>query len=102
MKIFWTEFASQSLFEIFHYYKDAAGVTVANRIKTRIFIATRQLSKQPESGQIEITLQRLNEGHRYLVCGNYKIIYKRIDHNILITDIFDTRQDPIKITRSKK
>jgi len=46
-----------------------------------------------------LNLRRLNQGHRYLVRGNYKIIYKEIPDGILITDVFDTRQDPVKINK---
>lgn len=53
--------------------------------------------KYPNSGQIEENLTLLGENHRYLVTGNYKIIYKPVIEGILITDIFDTRQDPQKV-----
>jgi len=42
---------------------------------------------------------KLGEEHRYLVEGNYKIIYKRVKEGVLITDVFDARQDPRKIQR---
>ncbi len=71
MKIIWTDFASDSLFEIYKYYKDAAGEGVAKRIKSKIFNATRQLIKQPLSGQIEFNLKKPGEDHPYLVEGNY-------------------------------
>ena len=100
MKVIWTDFASNSLFEIFQYYKEAGNENVAQRIIFKIFRATRQLLKHPLSGQIETNLQRLGEDHRYLIEGNYKIIYKRVKEGILITDVFDTRQDPIKIFKS--
>ncbi len=100
MKIIWSGFASDSLYEIYKYYKVAAGKNVAQRIKSRIFAATAQLLKHPLSGQIETNLQKLGEDHRYLVEGNYKIIYKRVKEGILITDVFDTRQDPVKIYES--
>ena len=61
-----------------------------------IFSATKQLIKYPKSGQIEETLTILEENHRYLVKGNYKIIYKPVEDGLLITDVFDTRQDPKK------
>lgn len=102
MKVFWSDLASNSLFEIYKYYKEAAGEDVALKIKFRIFSKTRQLIKHPLSGQIETTLQQLNEDHRYLIEGNYKVIYKRVKQGILITDIFDTRQDPVKILKSTK
>lgn len=97
MKIIWSEFASSTLVEIYNYYKDAANKEIAIKIKNDIFYATRQLLKHPDSGQIELTLAQLGEGHRYLVKDNYKIVYKKVDNGVLITDVFDTRQDPRKI-----
>ena len=102
MKVIWTDFASNSLFDIYKFHKEVASENVAQRIKLKIFIATRQLIKHPLSGQIETNLQKLGEDHRYLVEGNYKIIYKRVKEGILITDVFDTRQDPVKIFKSTK
>ena len=102
MKIIWTNFASDSLITVYKYYKEAASEDVAKKIKFKIFAATRQLLKHPLSGQIETNLQKLGEEHRYLVEGNYKIIYKRVKEGILIIDVFDTRQDPIKILKSTR
>jgi toxin ParE1/3/4 len=102
MKIIWSDFASKTLLEIYRYYKEAANKDVAVKIKNGIFSSTRQLIKHPDSGQIELTLERLGEEHRYLVKGNYKIVYKRVDEGVLITDIFDTRQDPRKINDKKR
>lgn len=97
MKLYWSDFASEMLAGIYKYYKENATVKVAKKIKNEIFTATNQLKRHPYSGQIEINLEELKEGHRYLVTGNYKIIYKEIKEGILITDVFDTRQDPVKI-----
>jgi toxin ParE1/3/4 len=97
MKILWTDFASNTLAEIYKYFKEVAGENVAQKIKSDIFTSTKQLEKHPHSGHLEETLKRLEEGHSYLVKGNYKIVYKEVKEGILITDVFDTRQDPIKI-----
>lgn len=102
MKIIWSNFASESLKEIYLYHKEVASEPIAKRLKTNIFNTTRQLIKHPLSGQIEETLAMLEQGHRYLVKGNYKIIYRKINEGILITDIFDTRQDPIKINNPNR
>jgi toxin ParE1/3/4 len=101
MRVIWSDFATSSLYDIYKYYKEAAGENVAKRIKTRIFTATRQLNRHPESGQIEPILKQLGENHRYLVEGNYKIIYKKVIDGILITDVFDTRQYPKKMINIK-
>jgi len=47
MKIIWTDFASNTLSEIYKYYKEVAGENVAKKIKTNIFSTTRQLEKHP-------------------------------------------------------
>lgn len=45
-------------------------------------------------GQEEERLKKLELGHRYLVEGNYKIIYYIKGKIVYITDIFDCRKDP--------
>ena len=102
MKIIWSDFASEMLIEIYKYYRETANEIVARKIKTNIFTATKQLIKHPNSGQIEETLSKLNQGHRYLVEDNYKIVYKVVREGILITDLFDTRQSPDKINDEKR
>ncbi len=102
MKIIWSDFASQTLKNIFDYHRDVAGRNIAKKLKTRIFDSTKQIITHPDSGQIENSLDQLGEGHRYLVCGNYKVVYKKIKEGILITDIFDTRQNPIKINNPER
>ncbi len=102
MKILWSDFASEMLTEIYNYYKLNASDRVAKKIKNEIFTATNHLKRHPHSGQIEMNLEKLKERHRYLVKDNYKIIYKEVTEGILITDVFDTRQDPIKINDERR
>jgi plasmid stabilization system protein ParE len=102
MKIIWSDFASGTLKDIFLYHQEVAGKNIAQKLKTKIFDSTKQLLKHPDSGQVEKSLEQLEEGHRYLVSGNYKIVYKKVNEGILITDIFDTRQDTIKINDPKR
>ena len=97
MKIIWTDFAIENLKGIYDFYAQKAGKKIANKIKLKIFESTKQLLKNPESGQLELSLENLQQNHRYLVSGNYKIIYRLFDNQIAIVDIFDTRQEPKKI-----
>ena len=97
MKIIWANLAVRSLKEIFLFHKLTAGRRIALKIKSGIFSATRQLLEQPEMGPLEASLEKLNEGHRYLVNGNYKVVYKIVNEGILVTDLFDTRQEPTKM-----
>lgn len=102
MKTIWSDFASETLLDILQYHKEIAGKNIAYKIKTNIFNSTKQLIRHPNSGQIEKGLEQLGEGHRYLVSGNYKVVYKKVKEGILVTDIFDTRQDPVKINDPKR
>lgn len=76
MKILWSDFSIEMLFEIYNYYKEKASPAIAKKIRAEIFTAAKQLKKHPSSGQIELNLENLNQGHRYLLTGNYKIVYK--------------------------
>jgi toxin ParE1/3/4 len=98
-QIIWTNFAISELKNIFLYYRMVANDKVADKIRKSIFDATRPLTKEPLIGQIEENLLDLKQGHRYLVEGNYKIIYRLVGNDIYITDIFDCRQNPQKIKR---
>ncbi|MDX8567182.1 type II toxin-antitoxin system RelE/ParE family toxin [Elizabethkingia sp. HX XZB] len=102
MKIVWTDFAIENLKNIFDYYSIKASKKVAHKIRKQILESTKQLIDNPESGQIESNLEKLQQNHRYLVCGNYKIIYRTGIDQIIINDIFDARQDPVKMNNEKK
>ncbi len=101
MKIIWTDFAIQNLKDIFDYYSAIANKKVANKIKQNIFKSVNLLVSYPELGQVELYLEKLNKRYRYVLSGNYKIIYKIQDENIIISDVFDVRQNPIKMYNKK-
>jgi len=101
-QVIWTNFAISELKNIFLYYRMVAGDKTADKIRKSIFNSTKSLIKNPLIGAIEENLTELKQGHRYLVEGNYKIIYRIIDNTIYITDIFDCRQNPIKMKKHHK
>ncbi|MBI3189758.1 MAG: type II toxin-antitoxin system RelE/ParE family toxin [Ignavibacteriales bacterium] len=94
MKILLTEPAKFYLKEIYQYYNETISNRVAHQIKNSIFNKIKFLRSFPEMGQVESRLEYLQREHRYLVEGNYKVIYYIAEQTIYITDIFDTRQDP--------
>lgn len=103
MQVIWSKTALKSLSDIISYYTVNVNLSVARSIKNNILLSTYQLSKFPQSGAIEENLIELKEGHRFLVRGSYRIIYKAFNNKVYITDIFDSRQNPEKISiRNKK
>lgn len=97
MKVFITNYAKKNFFNIVNYYKDNISTSMANNIKDGILNSIKILSENPNIGKEEELLKSLNENHKYLISKNYKIIYKVVNNQIFITDIFDVRQDPSKI-----
>lgn len=102
MKVFWTKYALDALSEVYYYYRNNVNVNIASNIRYSILSSTNQLEKFPQSGQTEELLMDLEEGHRYIIRGNYKIIYKVKNNKVYITDVFDTRQNPERINRRNK
>lgn len=103
LEIYWTIFSEKELEKIFDYYTERANLRVAKKITDGIFKATLKLMKQPEIGQLEELLTKRKQGFRYLLHKNYKIIYwiNKDKNWVEITDVFDTRQNPLKIKRTE-
>lgn len=76
---------------------------VAGNLLNNLLKEPDTLIKNPFKVQIEPSLPDRKEIYRYLVYKSYKIIYSVDDEEklIKIADIFDTRQNPVKITRKK-
>ena len=71
-------------FVIYLFYLENVSRKVALSIKNDILSSTRQLENQPDSGQVELHLDNLSETYRYILSGNYKIIYKSNNDHIFI------------------
>ncbi len=101
----WTPFALSCLDEIYDYvaYKEKSNDPAFKLVNT-IFEKVDQLKTFPESGQTEPLLKAIGQDSRYLIVASYKIIYEYhpIHKTVIVTDIFHTRQQPGKITRTKK
>lgn len=101
--IIWSEFAKFQLIEIFKYYKKETSLQTAKKIASEISKEVKTLKFHADLGQEEELLISKPEKYRYLVKGNYKIIYTFSEENnsIKIVDVFDCRQNPEKIKQSK-
>nr|WP_294930152.1 type II toxin-antitoxin system RelE/ParE family toxin [uncultured Flavobacterium sp.] len=102
-KIIWSNFAETELDKIFEYYIENVSLRVAKNVITKIILEPNKILSHPEITQIEELLLDRENQYRYLICDNYKIVYS-IDSKqkrIMIADVFDTRQNPSKIKRTK-
>ena len=102
-QIIWSDQAEIQLDRIFEYYSENASVRVAINLIRKIIDEPNKLLEKPEISQREELLLDRESEYRYLVCKNYKIIYS-VDSKaklIKIADVFDSRQNPTKIKRTK-
>lgn len=103
LKIFWTNFSKKKLHDIFNYHKGVANIRIARKLVSGITQEVIILQSQPKIGQREEYLNNTEQEFRYIIHRNYKIIYWHNihKHRVEIIDVFDTRQNPIKISRAQ-
>lgn len=101
LKVVWTNIASEQLEGVFDYYKITASPTIARKLVKSILQKTASLVKQPKKGPRELLLADRQKEYRYIVEGNYKIIYWVDEAAVHIASVFDTRQNPDKIIRAE-
>ena len=94
----WSDEALNDL-EIIYDFLAENSQPAAQRTIENILSRTRQLESFPESGTKQQTTKSKKKEYRYLVEGNYKIIYsyQLEDQTVHIAVIFDTRYDPEKL-----
>lgn len=102
LTVYWTQFAEDKLEDIYTYYKFNAGSKIAERLVNGIINVTLELDKNPYIGQAEEFLAERLQAFRYIIHQNYKIIYwiDELNEMILVSNVFDTRQNPVKLNRT--
>ncbi len=101
IEVYWTHFAKSELQNIFNYYELRASRKIASNLVEGILNKGNSLNFQIEIGQKEELLVNRKEEFRYLVFKSYKIIYwfNNDKNRVEITDVFDSRQNPVKLNR---
>jgi toxin ParE1/3/4 len=99
MKVVFTDQSIESLEEALNFSIFVLGLPQEKAIiiRNRLFQRADGLAINFKKGQREELLQHLNEDHRRIVEGHFKIIYKAEGDIIYITDFFDSRQNPNKM-----
>ncbi len=97
-KIIWSDRAKYDLKNIYEYYYDLSPLTAKSLIGgilKRIHLLKRGFVW---IGQKEPLLTKTKFEYRYLIYRNYKIIYRTENKIIKIITIYDTRQNPTKLS----
>jgi plasmid stabilization system protein ParE len=97
MRVRFTQTSRNRLKEIYQYYLDKSQREAGRKIGAKIRATIKRLIDFPYLGPEDEFSKSLGLEHRYLIEGHYKIIYRIVDNEILVVEIFDTRQDPDKM-----
>lgn len=98
MKLFFTRNSLRKLTQIEDYERSKGNAKKGRKKIKDIRDRAKSLEKNPKLGPAEENLEELGQGHRSLLVGTlYKIVYLLAKPLIIITDIFDVRQDPDKM-----
>jgi len=97
MIIKFSDKAKEDLFEILDYYRNIGRLKTGRKIRADILTKTMKLKDFPYVGPIEERLDNSEKEKRYIVVGQYKIIYHVSEKMVFILTVFDTRQDPGKM-----
>jgi toxin ParE1/3/4 len=93
----WSDKANSDLENVFDYYKIEANLRVARKLVKALVSSTIQLKYTPRIGAVETLFTIDGIELRYLVKGNYKILYYIQVNTVIIARVFDCRQNPIKM-----
>ena len=98
--LFWSDSSKKDLQSIYDYYSQFSD-DVALKIISGIIIKAEGLGEHPLIGRVEELLINRKKQYRFLVEGNYKVIYAVEENHIAIHRVFDARQNPSKLSKLK-
>lgn len=101
MEIQWSETALVDLDSIYNFIALDSEKYAIQEIE-KILESTRQLTDFPLSGPEIKFRERKTRSYRYLVHRNYKIVYSIRNEDVLIETVFDTHQNPKKLSKKLK
>ncbi|MEX2512825.1 MAG: type II toxin-antitoxin system RelE/ParE family toxin [Cyclobacteriaceae bacterium] len=96
MKVIITEEAWQRLEKELDFLIQVRQLPEAKALSLGIKLLRKaeSLSDLPYRGQEEPYLKTLKQGHKRLVEGDFKIIYRIVNDMVFVTNFFNTRRDP--------
>jgi len=93
MKVILADKAWSDLDNALEFVLDRFGPETALRVAGDVSAALKLIREFPGGGQIEPWLEHLGMGHRRVIVGPLKIIYRIDGDTIHVPEIFDSRQD---------
>ena len=98
MKVQLSSYAARQLREAIDYYRGVGALRYASKLEATLRSGIGLLAEYPELGAVYPPLASLRSGHRSLILASrYRVVYRLAGDVILVSDVFDTRQDPARL-----
>ncbi len=94
-RVVWSDRAKLSLREHYNHIKKDS-ILAANRVKTEIIEATKQLTHFPEKNQLDEYYPNNPGNIRRLFRWSYRIVYEVNEDSVNILNVLHTSQEPTK------
>ena len=95
MKIKWSSFALNAMFNTLDYVEEHFGRIARNNLTSSINHINAMLPKQPFAGQIEQLLEDSPIQFRSILVSEInRIVYRVTENEIIVVDFWDMRRDP--------
>ncbi len=95
MNISWSSDAMDDLKAIYNYFKENTSTNSARKFRKKIFDRAGHLKSFPKLGK-KSEADFVHQEIRYLIEGNYRIVYRLEEDLITIIAITDSRSNPDK------
>ncbi len=96
-QIVWTKLASEQFERAIKYIRNEQRSYYAKIVLNKVINTVSLLETFPAIGPIEPLLKHKKSEYRYIVVFSYKIIYRSLSGNIIISRFFHTYQKPTKL-----
>jgi plasmid stabilization system protein ParE len=89
--------AELSFLSALEFYEDKLTAAQLSTLYDQVITRVSSLTHAVFHGQMEPEMEHRGQGHRRLIEGHFKIIYRVEGETVYVTDIFDSRQNPEKM-----
>jgi len=100
-EVIWSRSAEHRLSDIVSFYTEHFSEAAAFALARKLLKSTIHLQNTPHVGQCEPLLQDCKLEYRYVVEGDFKVLYTINEQleQVRVADVFDCRQDPSRLQK---
>ena len=103
LNVVWSIYSEKEYINTLTYVRNELGIKAAYKLKAEVDKWISRISKNPEIAAQEELLVNEPILYRSVIVGKYnKVVYKYDEENIYVSDFWDMRREPSKLTKRVK